>query len=225
MVVETFVQEETPVPPTREYAAAEREQMIALCAELCLDRQRELHEPKVSLVVAETGVATVSPFKYRPMTEGEALVYGILCPTHEDLKDYQTEALPLRVLEVLRDARTHFEKFEVWHAAEVVKDPVLVGVKKNPQRTWEERRYILARWGDVLEAFPLLAEKTLTIVRARAHRHFTAMKQAIDADLTMLKDLSVDVMLDSAASVLGAVTRAANLHRLFKGDEYMSPVS
>ena len=148
MLVETYECEETATEAPEMSDAA-----LALIDKLGLDGQRSLNvsaEPKEGRC------------PYRRMTAEEAFVYRQICPATTNLREYAESPIPLRVLQVAAHADDYFQKLEVWHVEGItVKDPVLVGVTKDPKATWREARFILARWGEVLDEWPALDRKSV----------------------------------------------------------------
>jgi hypothetical protein len=178
MLVETFECEETKTEEPELSAEAMR-----LIEELDLDGQRGLNEPK-----------TDTRMPYRKMDAEEAFVYGQLCPTKTPLKKYKEGPIPLRVLQVASHAKGIFDELIVWHkASPAVKDPVLVGMKKNPSRSWEDgEAFILARWGDVLDEWPALTKAALGVFRAKTRDGLTKLKSEVDATLARIDDVGID---------------------------------
>ena len=188
MQVETFevdagVAEQTP---------NEHSEALALVEELSLAGQKGLYNPS-----PEIGACT-----FREMTVEEAFVYGTLCPVHTPVDTYSSDTIPLRVLEILRQAKRLdiFTDFLVWHRAGVaVKDPVLVASKPAaPDRTWDVRRYILARWGEHLDEWPSLVKKALDQFREKAAASLRAAIAHYTSDLTRVEDPNLS--LGEAAS-------------------------
>lgn len=98
---------------------------------------------------------------YRAMTQEEAKVYALLFPEHTAVRRYSEQAIPLRVLQVAAhaDAGGWFDEITVWHQkAYVVKDPLLVGMRKL-NGGWQATPFILARWGEALDELPALAAR------------------------------------------------------------------
>jgi len=111
-------------------------------------------------------VATVNP--YRRMTLEEERVYRAICPAVSRLERFDAGPIPLRVLQLAAHAKTFFSRLEVWHSElHVIEDPVLVGRMPNPERSWEERIYLLARWGATLLPFEELRVQAATRIAAR----------------------------------------------------------
>lgn len=148
MQVETFEVSEQ----TTDTGASFDAEAVELIERLGLEGQRTL------LVQREAGGDTVTVRNpYRTMTAEEQRVYGVLCPEKSKLVEYDSSAIPVRILQVAAHAVEFFERIEVWHPKERVDDdPVLVGVKLGPKNQWGSRPetpHILARWGAVLLPF------------------------------------------------------------------------
>lgn len=149
MLVETFECHETASEPIE--AAAEA---IELIERLGLDGQKQL-------ISGEDG-SNKSRCPYREMTADEKFVYRTLCPTRAKLIEYKRTPIPLRVLQVAAHAQSlgMFKELVVLDTASAVeKDPVLVGVVQDGEYSWRTTDYILARWGDELEAFVVLLKR------------------------------------------------------------------
>lgn len=151
MEVETYEVEEcvggvAGTTPEIEAEAAE------LIEQLGLEGQKKL------LTRTEDGDAVRCP--YRQMTGSEQHVYGVLCPTHVPIENYDVGLIPVRVLQVAAHAREFLPLLEVWHPRKSPKDPVLVGrnAKYNAP-------HILARWGEVLDPFERIVEKARAALR------------------------------------------------------------
>lgn len=143
MQVEVFELDEVEVHPEAAEAA------VALIEELELTGQRQLLTP------------TKTRTKYRQWNDQEALVYTTLFPTSTDVELFAMEAIPLRVLEVLKEAKATglFEGFLVLSDGAAAKDPVLVAYTNG--KRYARERFILARWGEALDSFTTLTEKAL----------------------------------------------------------------
>jgi len=174
MLVETFEQLELGTASDGTVTPEDNVEALALCEELGLEGQK-----KLNVRTTDEGPITAR-FPYREMTATEAAVYGILCPTHSKVADYSAGPIPLRVLQVVAHAKGMFNEIHVWAAASpVVKDPVLVGIKVDPTASWRTTRYILARWGDVLESFDALLVKAAKIQREK----FRTLAQRIQTEV------------------------------------------
>lgn len=127
------------------------------------------------------------------MTAEEANVYGQLLPRHEALKAYGAGPIPVRVLQVASHALSlsFFDHLQVWHSAGAEKDPVLVGCAGR----WGEDLYLLARWGDELEAFPVLAKKAAKLIRGKTVTALESIKARVTARAASLKEISDETLL------------------------------
>lgn len=157
MQVETFECTETAHEPIEAC-----EEAVRLMDELGLDGQKTLVTKS-----EKTGFDSRCP--YREMNGTESFVYRVLCPEESSLKDYGRSPIPLRVLQVAAHAKSLgiFKELRVWdRASPAVKDPVLVGVKKHLQYDWMDGPvFILARWGEELETFSVLAKRAFDAKR------------------------------------------------------------
>lgn len=165
MQVETFECQETAAEPIEAC-----EEAVRLAESLGLEGQ-------LSLVKREQEAKpTRSP--YREMTGDEEFVYRILCPDERKATEYAASPMPLRILQVLAHAREcgMFDDIVVWdRTSAAVKDPVLVGVKKDPAQTWRRINFILARWGEHLESFPILLRDALNVKRTEVAQAFRSI--------------------------------------------------
>jgi len=112
-------------------------------------------EGQASLVSRVGSGSNVCP--YRQMSDREDFVFSELCPQQTLVESYSSGPIPLRVLQVLEHARSlgRFDYFEVWHPSDAtIPDPVLVAYEGK--RFHPQKRYILARWGEVLDEMPAL---------------------------------------------------------------------
>lgn len=142
MEIEVFTQDEVEVHPE----AVERS--VALIEELDLAGQRRL--------VSTDGEKRA---RFRAWTAREHAVYQALLPTVEEIEKFDSETIPLRVLETVSEASKMevYQGFLVLHARGG-KDPLVVGYLQG-DRYQSVRWHMIARWGDVLEAFEILAER------------------------------------------------------------------
>lgn len=161
----------------------------------CEEEAKELIEQlglsgQMKLANKETG--TRSP--YRKMTKDESFVYSRLLPVYTKISDYSDGPIPLRVLQVAAHAKDEFDELYVWHPSNAdVKDPLLVGIKNVS--TYEHHHYILARWGDVLDAFDKIAVKAAEIWRNEA---LVSCEKAINESTAMMatiKNASAQMIL------------------------------
>lgn len=176
MQVQTFECEETQAE-TPELSA----EAMSLIEELELEGQQSLN------------VKSGERFPYRQMDAEEAFVYGLLCPEHVEMRKYRQGPIPLRVLQVASHAKTMFDRIEIWHkVSPSVKDPVLVGMKRNPVETWRNDPFILARWGDVLEEWPALLKSAIQVWRAKTRDGLNRLKQEAEITLKSVDDICID---------------------------------
>lgn len=179
MVVETYEVEEVK-NATVEQDVEARELVEALG----LEGQAKLYNPP-------TEDSGERPFPYRKMTAQEKWVYELLLPIKTKLKNYEDGAIPLRVLQVAAHAAKLIEgrggecNLYVWHPQNAdYKDPLLV---LREGGDWTAQKYwILARWGEELEEFAVMAN--------RAKEHY---KQLCLAKLEECKQ-QIEVWLRSA---------------------------
>lgn len=152
MVVETYEVEEVKNATVEQDLEAKE-----LVESLGLEGQSKLYNPQPE----DSGER---PFPYRKMTAQEKWVYELILPVKTKLKSYEDGAIPLRVLQVaahaskLMEGRSGVYELYVWHPRNAdYKDPLLVlreGGDWGAQKFW-----ILARWGEELEEFGILANK------------------------------------------------------------------
>jgi len=163
MVVETYECEETQ-DETPEMSA----EALRLVESLELEGQLEL-------------IASSTPgerIPYREMTKEETIVYQLLCPTTTHLEKYAKSPIPVRVLQVAAHAKETgmFDELVIWHANPAADpDPVLVAHVGKGYSV--KTRFILARWGDVLDEWPALVNKAL----ARYREQLTARLEEIQS--------------------------------------------
>lgn len=158
MQVETFKCKETAAEPIEA-----SEEAIRLIGELGLDGQS-------SLITKETGTNKDTRLPYQEATAEEMFVYQTICPVEVGVETYKESPMPLRVLQVLAHAKStnYFDQIVVWDkASSGVLDPVLVGWK-GEKYTPSRKCYLLARWGEVLEPYPVMAKQALAMWRERA---------------------------------------------------------
>lgn len=166
----------------------------------CSDEARELME-KLGLKGQQAIAGTSGQRQpYRRMTRDEWFVYKVLCPQDTQLRDYDGEPMPLRVLQVAAHASEcgMFKELRVWSRESArIKDPVLVGVGSD-KNDWNKPPYILARWGDMLDEMPALLRQAREIaaekIRAAGRKIQAAGRkyeaEAEGGDLDELRDLA-----------------------------------
>lgn len=168
MLVETFEQQVEQHPEACDEAAR-------LIDELGLSGQQTLMHPDKQ----ETARCP-----YRQWSALEAEVYSLLCPSTDSVGDYDADAIPLRVLQVLAHAKSLdlYTEFKVIHAANpAIKDPVLLGIPTNGN-TWDRSKWhLLARWGAELDEFPVLMEKAAKVKAAQLRDSCAKVRAELDA--------------------------------------------
>jgi len=168
MQVETFEELEQVTDVDGTVSIEDSEAALALINQLGLEGQQRLQTPS-------DGGKTTERMPYRQMSKVELDVYQVICPSKVKLSDYSAGPIPLRVLQVAAHADGMFEELEVWSTSSpVVKDPILVGVRTGPGRSWDKRRFLLARWGAELAPFGELLTKAAKVLREKYRA--TAMK-------------------------------------------------
>jgi hypothetical protein len=153
MLVETYECQETAAEPIEA-----SEEAVRLIEELGLAGQKAMLTPGTEKVPAP------GRLPYSQATAEQIFVFRVLCPRDYKLKDYNRTPIPLRVLQIASHAQSlgFFDELVVWDATSAdEKDPVLVGLKKNAQWTWQNDSYLLARWGEELESWPTLLKRAL----------------------------------------------------------------
>lgn len=178
MQVETFECVETASEPIEA-----SEEALSLIESLGLDGQKQL------TVASPSGFA--ARFPYRQITVDEMFAYKSLCPVEVELSRYNNSAIPLRVLQIAAHAKSlnFLHKLCVWdRESAAVKDPVLIGYQKHPQYDWMNGpAFILARWGEELETFPVLLKRAISSVRERlageAEKLVLKLKASTDSEI------------------------------------------
>jgi hypothetical protein len=154
MQIETFECSEVSAEPVDASAEA-----IELIDSLGLDGQRDL-------VCPATAPGQSTRFPYREMLKEEVNVYEMLCPKKSPIAKYTSSAIPLRVLQCAAHAKQMKPELNlyVWDRDSAVEnDPVLVAEIGESYSV--KTRYILARWGEELEAFAVLFTRAVVLKR------------------------------------------------------------
>jgi len=169
MQIETYEVTEVDADGKKEDCA----EAIALIEKLNLEGQREMLSPEKD-----------ARCPYRKMTKEEGFVYGTLCPIKTVIQKFKDEPIPLRVLQVAAhaDSLGIYRTIEVWHPESAdIKDPVLVGTIGEQYGTREF--YILARWGETLEAFDVLKVQAVKVFRALIKGKLERILSDVKADI------------------------------------------
>lgn len=199
MEVETFEVLESAEMQSPEFA----EEAVRLIEELGLDGQAKLLSKR-----DDGGTVTLNP--YRRITVEEEFVYRTLCPSTSTPETYESGAMPLRIMQVYAHAKSLgiYESFQVWHPTDfTVKDPVLVGITKDPVQTWRTETYLLARWGETLDSFATLRQQAARKYRA------TILSKLNDAKAKVTQALAtINESDDEAILAVGPNHRDANFY-------------
>ena len=112
-----------------------------------------------------------SPIPFPFMNEGMKRVYNTLCPDTETAEKYNKTTIPVRVLSVIALCKQegYFDELQIW-SDNATPDPIVVGIKKDPDSDWRKYLYLIARWGDELRSYPELVQ----IAKARFKEQQTA---------------------------------------------------
>lgn len=137
---------------------------------------------------------TETRMPYPEMTADEAFVYETLFPSKSEVKNYSSGIIPIRVLQVIAFLKDNdfFKKLEIWHSqGRRDKDPVLVGYATDPECTWREKTYLIARWGEALLPLDKLMVQAKTIAFGKLKAKATqALSEAtmLSNQIEMIKD-------------------------------------
>jgi hypothetical protein len=139
---------------------------------------------------------TMEAVPYRKMTKLESEVYGVLCKERCKPEAYSDGLIPLRVLQVYEHAKSleFFDRFEVWYPESAdIKDPVLVGYKEEKiQQSWGMQtvteRYLLARWGEVLEPLAELHKLAVQMWRTSRIGKLQSILAQVTSELNILQN-------------------------------------
>lgn len=166
MQVETYEIEE--IKSSEAATMAADSEAIELIEKLGLAGQRTL-----------VNTDTATRFPYPRMTKVQAVVFGAVFPARDPLSKFDAGIIPVRVLQVAAFCKDFPQTayLEVWHTGVPRKDPILVGRTSQ----YHSDNYLLARWGDALESFDVLAEKAKSILQAHYQRRLNKMTNALDA--------------------------------------------
>jgi len=124
-----------------------------------------------------------SIFPYRKITQQERNIYLTLCARSVKLEEYDDEVIPVRVLQVIAHAKDLFKELRIWCPENGDKcDPILVGTKVNPERTYIDETFLLARWGNELLSLEELIPKVTEKVKAKLQTKLAASKSKMEND-------------------------------------------
>jgi len=128
--------------------------------------QAAVEDGEAMLLRERLGLPEVEkPYRFRLLTEEESMVFKVLFPASTNIENYK-EYIPSDVLEALIEAKGScpwrmVESPVVWHAKAYDPDPVLLLPirQANDAYNWPTAYVLVARWGDALEDFAVLAAK------------------------------------------------------------------
>jgi hypothetical protein len=159
MEIEAYFDVETSVSVDGELVAAidekEAEEIRTIAEEMGLSRQ---------LAFVSGGISTpTGVFPFREMTKQERIVYENLMASKDDIVNYAGSVIPLRGLQIAQVAGNpcYGPGLQVWHTGSPGEDPLLVGKRTHPERSWERQYFILARWGETLKPLKELTEEAI----------------------------------------------------------------
>ena len=164
--------------------------------------------------VAEvTSNTTEQKLDFSLFTKEQAGVYGVICP-HRDVIDQEKileYPLPDRVKDLVKLIQVNpiYHKYEVWHSdAYEIKDPILVGRvcdPKNPTYSWNDKYYLISRWGEELQPFNELKNKAIAFIKEHSIAEALKLKAMVNAFLEN-PDLFCKVAIEKGNSNIGVPT-------------------
>jgi len=158
--------------------------------------QKELGlEGQMSLSAVKEDQTERCPF--RQIKTVESQVYRLLCPAVNQLEDFKSEAIPFRVLELVKEAKkfNQFKMFKIWSATEIP-NPVLVAY--TAESTWEGECFLLARWGEVLTDFTELTKEAVKLKRAQMKDSLTSLVELAKVDLKRIDTIPTKSILEAS---------------------------
>jgi hypothetical protein len=171
MLVETYEAVETGFDGQVECDA----EALAIIEAMGLSGQQKL--------VAKTEAGDEVRNPYRKMTADEGFIYNLLLTKHTALDKYSDGAIPLRVLQVAAHSKDHAD----------VKDPILVGENGD---TWSAERFLLARWGEVLEPLNELRKLAAAKLKAKLLGECAKAASHAQADVAAIEAMSLDAIAE-----------------------------
>jgi hypothetical protein len=151
---------------------------VELAAQLGLEGQQKLSDPE-----------TLTRAPYPALTALQRLVFQTLFPRHTPVEKYSEGIIPLRVLQVVAYCRQNhlYRYIHVWHPEPGNVDPVLIGTNRENEYSSGDD-FLLARWGESLEAFEkLIAKAKVKWLASRRLEITRAIKEA-KSDLELLHE-------------------------------------
>jgi hypothetical protein len=151
-------------------------------------------------------------FKYREATKEQMFVYLQNFQTVCLLEKFDAEAIPYRVLEILKDAKetNRFTYFGIMYdRANIKEDPILYGVIKEG---YSHKFYLLARWGDALAPYSELKKKAFTL-------YYKSLENVVAKLAAELKNIAE---LAKAGAVPNVSLDYSNVPRISSLSQYLS---
>jgi len=185
MQVETYECPETAAEPVEA-----SEEAIRLMNELGFEGQK-------SLVSRSTVTDRDTRNPYPEMTQEQRVVYTALCPEQTPANRYARTAIPLRVLQVAAHAHSLnlFTEIYVWDKQDsAIKDPVLVAKVRD-------KFFILARWGEELESWPVLVQRAIDALRKQTMAKLLQIKETVTQRIAALEATSITLATDANLSI------------------------
>jgi len=113
-----------------------------------------------------------TPSVYIPINNAMSKLLKAICPNTQQVEEYNKSTIPLEVLQVLDYCKQNnmYEGYEIWHAQNDP-DPLLVGWKyldDNDRKngyTFNQKKYLIARWGDCALELDELLKKGFGILK------------------------------------------------------------
>lgn len=138
---------------------------------------------------------------FKKLTREEGAVYSVLCPSKNRVtadKILANPNIPERIKEIVEMTKERFRNFEIWDAESYkVKDPILIGRQAqsgdNGKYDFYDEQFLVARWGEELEAFPILFEKAKTLIKKQSKVALLRAKAEIDSRL-----MDMDAFIEDA---------------------------
>lgn len=106
-----------------------------------------------------------SPIPFMHLKTNLVEVFGTLCPTKVDVKEYGVTPIPVEILDLiaLSVKEGYFEQIQIWYDNKSP-DPVCIGMTyateedRRKKYTWRMEHYILGKWADVKHSFETLTK-------------------------------------------------------------------
>lgn len=112
---------------------------------------------------------------FQRLSENEKRVWEAYCPGRFKAKEYKETVIPMRVLGLIKvcTERQYFQRIEIWTEHENNPDPIVIGIVGNNDYN-TKAVYLIARWGQSLESWPLVvksaSEKWMAASKAKLEK-------------------------------------------------------